>query len=284
MKKILILFLLLSLPIISHSKLKFRMKVFPINAIKNGKNYTLSFNVRYKNIPKLLVENTPLIISTEDMLVHGKIINRTLKERNFLFAKLNVDLNGDNDFNDSFKAIYYRRNYYINNKKIHVLSSNKMVNNLSVMKYLSGSKLSTSKISDNGKEILVYLINSFKQTTVVGFNRSKKSVSYDRFPNPAVQLMVIKTTESIQNKPTYSISGYKNYLTYSNDKVFDGQGDDWVTIQWMVKKIDLNKNGISRFTFTVTNITPPFAVIVIGNISVGDGIRLRSRPSVKIVK
>ena len=70
---------------------------------KGNKTYTLDFSVSYASGLPLLADQPEMCILDEKYLITGSIENNTINERDFLFSQKDIDLNGDGDFNDSFK-------------------------------------------------------------------------------------------------------------------------------------------------------------------------------------
>ena len=63
--------------------------------------------------------------------------------------------------------------------------------------------------------------------------------------------MILKPIKGISSKINFSIANAENYISYSNEKVFENHEDKWLGITWAVKPFIIKKNNMSEFNFTI---------------------------------
>ncbi len=283
MKKFIIL-LLLFYPLsktYSDSKISFKPYINQIS--KTSKNiYSININIKYKGVMKEFFQDSKVLIFHEKYLISGKLKDRRITEYNILYSQINYDLNNDSDFNDSYTLIKKTKEFYIDKIKIKAIISKYLYNNFTIFNYYDNNGLLLYKINAAANPFAVYSINYNSRTMTIGLGTEKDPVKIIEFPNPNIQILIIRTVEDISGSPKYVILNEKNRITFSNEKFFADQAGDWVSIVWAVKQIDINNSKLSKITFQVKGIKPPFAVIAFANISLVKGIRLRSSPSLKI--
>ncbi len=285
MKKILILIILIAITTSSYSQTKFLIKFSSIEINKiNGNKYSVKFSIKHSGLIKQFFEDINVILTTEGLIIKGDIADNSLRENDFLYSQMNYDLNNDNDFNDIFQLTKRGRKYYYNGKPLRVIKSRSKFNNLYILNFLENDNLRINRFSKNGIPFIIYDIDYDSKIITTGLYTKKQPIKIDEFPNPNVQIMVIKPVEKINSDIKFAIAGLKNYKIFSNEKIFKDQDDSWLGISWAAKSINIEKKNITEFKFTVNNISPPFAIKIYANLSMEKGICLRSRPALKIVE
>jgi len=287
MKKTIFTLFLIAITGLLAAQIRLSFKTSQLDIQKKGKSqYSVKFNVNYSDFIEGLFDDTRVPITTEGMVITGSIENLIINEMDFLYSQNNIDLNGDGDFNDSHKLRKKSGKYYLGDTLLKPIISPRKFKDLTVYNYYSKSSDGMiSKIGKKGKPFSVYNIDYRNNTATFGIGTRENPLVVENFPNPNVQVLVVKKVDSIRTSPPFSIAGEKNYITFTNEKIFEGEEDDrWNAIIWTVKPLILNKRKNTGFTFNISGISPPFAVIVFVNISLAQGIRLRTRPVMKTIR
>ncbi|MCP4132105.1 MAG: hypothetical protein GY754_14110 [bacterium] len=263
-----------------------RVSVTGFSIKKKAKNnYSVNFTVTHKGLVKGYFDDAKILMTMEDMVITGPMPGKKISERNFLFAELNYDLNNDSDLKDSYFLRKKSGKYYLNRTPLKILMAPKKINKFSLLGYYDyNKKLLINRISSKGHPFTVYGVDYPNKKITVGLSRNNKKIPVKEFPNPSVQILVIKQVEALFEKPGYSISSEENFITFSNEKIFSDQMDNWTSTVWAVKALLPENRDKSNLTFSINNISPPFAVIVFVNLSLETGTRIRTSPFLRIVK
>lgn len=268
-----------------YSQEKFKIKVLPIEIKKSTANsYSAKFSVKYKGLYKVYFDDTTVPIPVEEMIIEGEFTNYEIKERDFLFAGVDIDINGDKDLDDFYKIKFNYNKYYINKYKLKGSFAVKKNSNYNFYKYFNNKNESLiNSYGENGKSFLIYRIDYNSKKMIVGLNKGEKPLEIKQFPNPNIQIILMKPVESINKKVNFSIGTGPNFYAFSNEKIIPGNDDLWNGIAWIVKKIKINKDKRQEFKISLNNISPPFAIYVVPNLAMVKGIRIRMNPGVRLV-
>jgi hypothetical protein len=285
MKKTLILIILIFLiqPLFSYDTI--HMKVSSLYVKKTGTGtYRVETSIEQRGLIKELFEDTGVIIPVEDKVISGNFADK-LNERNFLFAGIDLDLNNDGDSDDTFTIYKKSGRLFIEKQEIQQLILPKLYKRLQGISYYDRRKQPRlTKIGENGNTFIVYNANLKKRKITIGIGTKKKPVEFQEFPNPCLQIVVFKTIDNLSQKPSYRITGLKNHILFTNEKIFENQADEWISAVWGVKRIEIKNPLKKKYIFTLTGITPPFAVMMLGNLSLEKGFRIRTLPVIRVVK
>jgi hypothetical protein len=271
---------------ISFSGPNFKIKVLPLEVKKTAaKSYSLSFSVKYKNLYKEYFEDSTVPIPVEKFIIEGELQNFIIKERDFIFAGIDIDLNGDKDFDDSYSLKYRYNNYYLDTYKIKISSTGKKYKNYYIYKYFDDKNWSsTNKIGEMGVSFIVSGINYYSKKMIISTNNGESPLEVQAFPNPNVQVILIKPVESLNKKIDFAIGNDKNYNCFSNEKIIPGNDDLWNGVAWVVKDLKISEAKKEQYKLNLNNIQPPFALFVVPNLSFEKGVRIKMDPGVYIAK
>ncbi len=263
----------------------FKIKVSSIEIKKNTKNsYSIKFSVKYKGLHKEYFDDTTVPMPVEELIINGEFLNYKIKERDFLFAGIDLDINGDDDLEDIYNIKYNNKNYYLDGYKLDTSTSVRKYNNSYIYKYFNDkNEPSINKFGEKGIPFIIYNIDYYSKRMVLGVNKGEKPVEIRTFPNPNIQVILMKPVDSINKKIDFSIGGETNYYAHTNEKIIPGNDDLWNGIAWIVKEMKINKNKKNFFQFTLSNITPPFAIYVVPNLTMEKGIRIKMKPRINIL-
>ncbi len=265
---------------------RIHMKVSSLYVEKTGPGtYRVETSIEQRGLIKELFEDTGIIIPIEDKVVTGNFPDNRITERNFLFAGINLDMNNDGDFDDTFSISKKTGRWFIDKMEIRQLLLPKLYKRLQGISYYYGNKQAkVYKIGEKGNTFIIYTVNSRDKRITIGIGTKNRPIQLREFPNPCIQICVFKPIDNFSQKPSYTIADLKNYMTFTNEKIFDDQGGEWLSAIWAVKKFDTTKSLQKKHIFTITGISAPFAVIIYGNLSLEKGLRIRTQPMVRIVK
>jgi hypothetical protein len=278
-----ILLIFLIHPLFSYGKI--HMKVSSLYVEKTGTGtYRIETSIEQRGLIKELFEDTGVIIPVEEMVISGNFTDR-INEKNFLFAGIDLDLNNDGDSDDTFSIYKKSGKVFIEKQEIQQLILPKLYKRLQGISYFDSRKQpKLNKIGKKGKTFIVYSVDLKNRKITAGIGSKTNPVAFREFPNPCIQIILFKSIDNLSSKPSYRITGSKNHFLFTNEKIFENQADEWVSAVWSVREIDIKKPLKKKYIFTLTGITPPFAVMVIGNLSLEKGLRIRTLPVVRVVK
>jgi len=249
----------------------------------SANSYTLSFHISYDDSLSSFLEESSFLMPAEEILIHGIVEDSSIREQDFLFSQLNIDLNGDGDTLDSYPLTLKAGTYTLGKQHLQVVGYPYRYEGYTGFQYFNGASPLTNRITPKGKEFIVYAVSTGDKKMIVGLNLKNNAVTLEQFPNPAVQIAILKNHEDISNEPGFSIAGSKNYTTFTNEKLLKDQADSWVAIVWAMLPVKLTESGKTEFQAEISRITPPFTVMAVFNISPEKNIRLRSIPIYKEV-
>jgi hypothetical protein len=271
-------------PLFSYEKIN--MKVSSLYVEKTGpRTYRIETSIQQRGLTRELFEDTRIIIPVEDKIITGNFSDNRINERNFLYAGINLDMNNDGDIDDSFSIYEKSGRLYIDKQEREQLLLPKLYRGLQGVSYYDRRKQpKVYKIGENGNTFTIYKVNIKDKSIITGIGSKTRPVKFLEFPNPCIQIFVFKTVNNLSVKPSYSIAGLKNHISYTNESIFNDQGGEWLSAVWAVKEFDIEKAPPKKQIFTITGINPPFAVVINGNLSLEKGLRIRTQPVGKIVK
>ncbi|HNV47349.1 MAG TPA: hypothetical protein PKJ16_09930 [Spirochaetota bacterium] len=274
-----VLFLSATLPAVAGSSFSFTIDACTVK--KAGAGYGVDLRIAYRG-PATIFSGASVPITTERIVIagnaHGKIL-----ERDFLMSRFAYDINGNGNATDEFPAAIRNDTLVIGPTVLDPVLDRRTVNGMQLLSYFDRQgRARLYRIGQAGRPFVVYQLAG--SNAVLGITTQEAPVSLEKFPNPNVQVMVVKMQERRFERPSYAIVGDRNFLTFSNERFFPDQTDEWVSIVWAVRDIDVSGGG-TRFpvSFALSGIKPPFAVIAAVNCSVDDGVRLRTFPTLRMV-
>jgi hypothetical protein len=279
-----LLIVLLSAPVlISLEPLDVKTSQITVKKI-SANSYTLSFRISYDASLSSFLEESSFLMPAEEILIHGTVEDSSIHEQDFLFSQLNIDLNGDGDTLDIYPLIFKAGKYMLEKQRLQIVSYPYRYESYTGFQYFNNASPRTNRITQKGKEFIVYAVSTGDKKMTVGLNLKDNAVAIEQFPNPAVQIAILKNHEDISSKPGFSIAGSKNYITFTNEKLLKDQADSWVAIVWTMLPVKITESGKTEFQAEISRITPPFTVMAVFNISPEKNIRLRSIPIYKEVE
>jgi|GEM_PF-2949650 len=270
-----VLLLLIFLPLLLNSR-DLKIGISGLSTIHAGNNnYHITTTIILdKNLNQILDEKT-VKIPIERYIFKGSISENIVKEDDFLYSQFSLDLDNSGSFGTAFPVTYRRGRLYINNRPFSPYLSKRTFENFSIFE----NAFLIQKITKKGIPLVLYEENIHARTITVGAGSKKYPLTIENFDNPSLQIIVAAPVENIRKNPPFRIEGKKNFITFTNEKLFEEQADSWAALVWTI--IPLRKNGKLQKKITVTStirdIKPPFMVIASINLAVSGETRLRSR-------
>ncbi len=250
-----------------------------VNEKKGG--YLIEFFVAFQGDP-LLFHETDVLMTSERLIIVGDVLENRITERDFLCAALDYDLNNDGDFDDVYRVSAVGGCMRFDDVIVIPVLMSRGISQMTVFDYTGMAE--KGRIFQMGKQGLPFILYQYAQRMIVGLSFQKVPVRIERFPNPSVQIMVLQAREGGLTKPDYRIRGIKNYLTFTNEQLFDDQADRWVSIVWGLADLPGYEKGKVPLSFVIEGVNPPFKIGVAVNCSIVSGIRMRTAPAFRLIR
>lgn len=262
-------------------RLRLSVKDLEVKKI-NKSSYSVTFKVTYSQFINILAEDCPVPMMNEKYLIQGPLKNSIINEEDTLYSGKRIDFNGDGDFKDSYRIFKSGKKYFIGKQRVQPIIFPEKVGRLSGYQYTDGKKPRITNLAEGGAQFCLYRLT--KRDALISFGDSSSPLKLLEFPNPNIQVSVIKTTDSFSTAAP-SISGSQNHITYTNEQLVSDQAGSWARIVWSVAPLNSRDSDSSTsFSAVVSNIEAPFVVSVRVNIATERGIRLQSPSAQKEIR
>lgn len=285
MKKLIVIpaILLLAVPFIILTGQNLSLSVNNLAVAKTGQSeYAASFTVRYPGLDESMVSGISVPMPLERYRVCGHIVEGTVREDDFLYAGISLDLNGDGDTADSFRLQKIRGVPYLGDAPVKTILSPYAYNGMSVYDYSGSVEARTTQLPPSGAPFFVYSLDEKNGTICAGTGTVAEKVSISLEKNPCVRVEVLKPAQNRNMTPGFSIEGAANRVKFSNEKLFEGYEDSWNAVVWIALPVAVSDKNESSFRIKIRSISPPFAVRATACASIDNGVALQSMPAVHI--
>lgn len=267
-----------------------QFEISDLKANRNKKYIYIQFKAHLSKTDSNLYKND-VPISTEPIFISGKAWGRVY-ENNFLGSKLRYDLNGDNDTQDSFLISKFKplKPFRVQGQK--------------AWKYYNGKSPKIYHIGEHGRHFCIYYKNYgipkkilgiplYPMHFQIGLSSKKSKVVIKKFPNPCLQISIIKKNELPFKEVKYFISDieingkqikpFQNYTSYIYEPIFTRTAS-WNSISWSVVGLPIQKSSHILCKVVDPNPENIAAVVIFLNSSQKAGSRIRSQPKFTFVK
>ncbi|HOW82630.1 MAG TPA: hypothetical protein PK573_08730 [Spirochaetota bacterium] len=285
MKKLVVIpaILLLAVPFIILTGQDISLSVKNLAVEKTGQaEYAASFSVRYSGLDESMVGGISMPMPLEKFLICGQVVEGLVREDDFLYAGMSLDLNGDGDTADSFQIKKTRGVTYLGDAPVKTILSPYEFNGMSVYDYSGSLDARTTQIPPSGTPLFVYSLDEKNGTICAGTGAGAEKISISLEKNPCVRVEVLKPSQNRNLAPGFSIEGAANRIRFSNEKLFEGYEDSWNAVAWIALPVAAEDKRESSFRIKIKSISPPFAVRVIACVSIENGIALHTGPAIHI--
>ena len=218
------------------------------------------------------------------MIISGTVKKNVITETNIIYSERNIDLNGDGDFNDSYKFLQKGKKLYINNRQFVPVQSQNSYKNYIIRRYIDEKGSQTiNSVDEKGLPIFVDSISAspLKITFMIGRNTQKPPVI--KIDNPSLILIALKPVMNTTAKPSFSFRGMKNRSYLTNDYNIPGSMDMYAKAVWINIPLKVSNAPIITEHF-LEGIKPPFQIKAFIDFSFQTGITLRSPEKVLFIK
>lgn len=242
------------------------------------RNLSSGFSLKYQiknTFDATSFSSLQVTIPFEKYIIQGAALDGYLQEKDFLFSQMNIDLNGDSDFNDSFPVTNISDTLYIKDKKIFPI--NKTTSNYNVMiPFDKAGNFNLNRIEKNGKQFTLRDFSSKSRELTVGLN-TEGDIEFKKFPNSILLIEVV--TSFKKNDETLQIDGQTPFEGFTNEKELTG-GENFYRYS-SVKTVSVSDNYASG-EIKITGITKPQSLRITYFFCISDNIILMNQKTVRI--
>jgi len=211
----------------------------------------------------------------EKYILQGTIEKDKLKEKDFLFSQMNIDINGDSDAEDLFNVKIINKIITIDKKKISPLI--KTTSNYKILlPFDEAGNLNINKISENGKPFTLRNFSSETQELIIGFN-TENNIEFKKLQNSILLIEVI--TPSQDAGEYLLIDGQKPAAGFTNEKELTG-GELFRKFT-LTKNINIQNNK-AKGEIKIQKINKPFSLRVTYYFSISEKIVLFSQKVIQV--
>ncbi len=219
--------------------------------------------------------NIQVTLPFEQYIFQGSLDSGFLNEKDFLFSQTDVDLNGDSDFSDLFKAKIIKNQLVVHNKKISPVY--KTTSNYQVFMPLDeNGNYNISRITEKGQSFVLKHCTTANPEVIIGLNPAG-DIEFRKFTNSLILIEVINSDKNIIEKTV--IDGQKPFTGITNEKELTGGENSYRSAA--VKNISIN-NDIASGEIKIKDIRKPFSVRVTYYFALTGNLILLNQKIVKV--
>lgn len=233
-------------------------------------HYSIKNNFDAESFSKLQV-----ILPFEKYILQGPIINGVLTEKDFLFSQIDIDLNGDSDFNDSFKVKAEKNKLLIENRKISNLLKTTTYYNVLTPLDETGN-YNVNRISKSGIPFTLRFYSSINPEVILGLNIGDE-IEFRKFSNSLLFIEVINSDKSSGDK--LLIDEQKPFSGIINEKDLTG-GENLYRFA-SVKNITINDSS-AKGEIKIKEIKKPFSVRITYYFAISENLILLNQKIIKV--
>lgn len=216
-----------------------------------------------------------VVLPFEKYIFQGSADNGIIHEKDFLFSQMDIDLNNDSDFNDSFKIKISKNRLTIDTKKISPII--KTTSDYNVLTPLNETgNYNVTRLTEKGKPFILRYISSLKPEIVVGLSQ-QTDIEFRKFSNNLLFIEVINSDKIISEK--ILIDNLKPFTGITNETELTGGETSYRSAA--VKNIIVNNSATSG-EIQIKEIRKPFTVRITYYFAVSDNLILMDQKIVKV--
>lgn len=216
-----------------------------------------------------------VLLPFEKYIFQGSADNGIIHEKDFLFSQVDIDLNTDSDFNDSFKIKISKNRLIIDNKKISSII--KTTSDYNVLTPLNETgNYNITRLTEKGKSFILRYISSLKPEIIVGISPDT-DIEFRKFSNNLLFIEVINSDKSISEK--ILVDNRKPFTGITNEVDLTGGENSYRSAA--VKNITVN-NSAAAGEIQIKEIRKPFTVRITYYFAVSENLILMSQKIVKV--
>lgn len=234
------------------------LKITRLNKITDS-DYTLEYSVTYKGPPPEIFSTYSVYIPDEAHIIEGIAENSRISERDFLFSRLNVDLNNNSSLEDTYTISVREGDIFLNDAKLNLLYTKAGNREIFTSRTVS-SQPGINRTGAEGRPFTLHYYNRVSGEIKIGLAPENGDISFAELPNAQVVIEIISDTENTDSINT-SIDDARIFRGTTNEKIPDFAGDYHRPRLSGARHIPL-KDGINTGTFTIRNPDKPALIRV----------------------
>jgi hypothetical protein len=199
-----------------------------------------------------LYSDIGVTIPFEKQIIQGIIKNNLLSEKDILFSQTDIDLNGDNDFNDTFPVKIQKNSMSINDIIISPVIRKSV--NYQILYPLLKENYNINKISDKGPAFTLRDFSPVSGTITIGL-WGDKNTEFIKFKNSLVLIEVV--TAETSSGGNILINGDRPFEGTTNETEITN-GEKYRRFV-AAKNIVINNNS-GKDEAVIKNISKPFNI------------------------
>lgn len=213
--------------------------------------YTLSYTVS-NTYETELYSDIPVTIPFEKHIIQGRIKNNYISEKDFLFSQTDIDLNRDNDYEDTFPVSIQKQSLLMNNVLLSLIIRKSA--NYRILYPFQNEKYNVNKISDNGIPFTLRDYSPDSGTIMIGLTRDK-NIEFEKFKNSVILIEIV--TPGILSEGNILIDGVKPFEGVTNEHEVSGGEKSG---RYVAAKNIFIRNSSGKGEFRIKNIRRPFNI------------------------
>lgn len=221
-------------------------------------SYSIEYKVNISGIETSAFMDQKINYPYNASIIEGMILDRKIKEKDFLFSERDIDLNGDGDTEDSYPVTYKSDSISING-----------INTIPLFRKTSGSYIlipfdnynreNSIKIKPEGHLLAIHTYEPLIGRIKAMLAESPDEKIFREFPNSLIIVEIIQNNG--EDLADLTINKQKPEKNFTNEKVFNPGGENLIR---HLTGINLNlQNNSSSGSIRIDNITGKFKVRLI---------------------
>jgi len=240
----------------------------------SSSNYTINFLIN-NTFDSEAYSKLQVVIPFEKYILQGKIESGKLKEKDFLFSQIDIDLNGNKDFNDKFKVQYTNNKLAINGKPVSPLFK-KTVKYNAFLPFGKTGNFNINNITSGGAAFTLRNVSPEPLELTLGLS-SPNNIEFRKFPNNAMLVEVITADKSSEDK--LLIDGNKPFMGITNEKeITDGEN----LYRFVAVKNLAFINNSAAGDIKIAEIKKPFSLRLTYYFTISDSLILMNQKIIRV--
>lgn len=229
------------------------LKITKLSKISDS-DYTIEYSVTYKGPDPEIFSSYSVYIPEETHIIEGIAENSAINERDFLFSRLNVDLNRNGSLEDIYTISANNGDIILNEVKLIPLYS-KAGNRIIFTPLTSSAESALNRAGRSGRPFTLHSYDRTSGEIIIGLAPDNGDVPFKKLPNAQAVIEIIHDTENPDSINT-SIDDARIFRGTTNEKIPDFTDDFHRPRITGTVHIPLKK-GVSTGSFTVRNPEKP---------------------------
>jgi len=221
-------------------------------------SYSIEYKVNISGIETSAFMDQKINYPYNASIIEGMILDRKIKEKDFLFSQRDIDLNGDGDTDDSYPVAYKSDSISING--INAIPLFRKSNGSYILIPFNNHSCENSiRIKPEGHLLAIHTYEPLIGRIKAMLAESPDEKIFREFPNSLIIVEIIQN--NIEELAGLTINKQKPEKNFTNEKVFSPGGENLIR---HLTGINVNlQNNSSSGSIRIDNITGNFKVRVI---------------------